>query len=92
MPRISNFYGIAIYMYYRDHLPSHFHAIYGEFEAEIDIASADVLDGKLPRRSLSLSRDRLGRDASRRIAGELGSGSSSTTTESDRSAGLGAHR
>jgi Domain of unknown function (DUF4160) len=27
MPRISQFYGIAIYMYYRDHAPPHVHAI-----------------------------------------------------------------
>jgi hypothetical protein len=29
MPRISEFYGILVYMYYRDHAPPHFHAIYG---------------------------------------------------------------
>jgi hypothetical protein len=54
MPRIADFYGIAIYMYYRDHAPPHFHAIYAEHEAEIDIASAAVLDGYLPRRARSL--------------------------------------
>ena len=27
VPRISAFYGIAIYMYYPDHAPPHFHAI-----------------------------------------------------------------
>jgi len=51
MPRISGFYGIAIYMYYRDHLPPHFHAIYGDDEAEIDIGSGVVLIGHLPRRA-----------------------------------------
>jgi Domain of unknown function (DUF4160) len=51
MPRISQFYGIAIYMYYRDHAPPHFHAIYGEYEAEIEIASATIVDGELPRRA-----------------------------------------
>jgi predicted metallo-beta-lactamase superfamily hydrolase len=30
MPRISAFYGIVIAMYYRDHHPPHFHAIYAE--------------------------------------------------------------
>lgn len=54
MPRISNFYGIAIYMYYRDHAPPHFHAFYGESEAVVSIETADVLDGKLPRRAQSL--------------------------------------
>ena len=54
MPRISVFYGIAIYMYYRDHAPPHFHAIYGEFEATISIETSDVLEGRLPQRARSL--------------------------------------
>ena len=57
MPRISEFYGIVIYMYYSDHAPPHFHAIYGQFEAEILIRSAAVLKGHLPRRALSLVRE-----------------------------------
>ena len=28
MPRISEFYGILIYMYYQDHAPPYFHALY----------------------------------------------------------------
>jgi Domain of unknown function (DUF4160) len=54
MPRVCNFYGIAIYMYYRDHAPPHFHAIYGECEAVVDIARVSVVEGWLPRRALSL--------------------------------------
>jgi hypothetical protein len=54
LPRISTFYGIAIYMYYRDHAPPHFHAIYGEFEATVSIATGDLLEGRLPRRARSL--------------------------------------
>jgi hypothetical protein len=57
MPRISEFYGIAIYMYYSDHAPPHFHAIYGQFEAEILIRSAALLRGHLPPRALSLVRE-----------------------------------
>jgi hypothetical protein len=56
MPRISAFYGIAIYMYYRDHAPPHFHAIYGEREAAVHIANGDVIAGDLPRRALDLVR------------------------------------
>ena len=54
MPRISQYYGIVIYMYYEDHAPPHFHAIYGEFEAIIEIETGQVLDGSLPRRALKL--------------------------------------
>ncbi len=54
MPRISRYYGISIYMYFRDHAPPHFHAIYGEHEAVIEIATAKLMDGELPRRALKL--------------------------------------
>lgn len=54
MPRISAFYGIAIYMYYRDHAPPHFHAIYGESDAAVAIETGEVLDGRLPRRARAL--------------------------------------
>lgn len=54
MPKISNYYGIAIYMYYRDHAPPHFHAIYGEHEAVIEIATTKIMDGSLPRRALKM--------------------------------------
>jgi hypothetical protein len=57
MPRISQYYGIAIYMYYEDHSPPHFHAIYGEFEAVIGIQTEDVLEGSLPRRALKLVKE-----------------------------------
>ena len=51
MPRISEFYGIFIYMYYQDHAPPHFHAIYAEYEAEVAIGTGEVLEGSLPRRA-----------------------------------------
>lgn len=57
MPRLSQFYGIAIYMYYRDHAPPHFHAIYGEHDAAIEIATGTVIAGQLPRRALALVND-----------------------------------
>ena len=54
MPRLSEFYGIAIYMYYRDHAPPHIHAIYGDDEASIDIATGAVMAGRLPNRARAL--------------------------------------
>lgn len=54
MPRVSAFYGIVIAMYYNDHLPPHFHALYGEYEAEVRIDTLEVLKGRLPRRATSL--------------------------------------
>jgi hypothetical protein len=57
MPRLSQFYGIAIYMYYHDHAPPHFHAIYGEHEAVFEIATGTVLAGRLPRRARTMVED-----------------------------------
>ncbi len=50
-PRLSEFYGIAVYMDYRDHNSPHFHAIYGGSEAVIDIRTGAILGGKLPLRA-----------------------------------------
>jgi hypothetical protein len=54
MPRISGFFGIIISMYYNDHIPSHFHAAYGEFKITISIENLGIIDGWLPPRALSL--------------------------------------
>jgi hypothetical protein len=54
MPRVSTFYGIAIYMYYNDHAPPHFHAIYGESEAVFAIGHLQVLEGDVPPRVRAL--------------------------------------
>ena len=55
MPTISQFFGILIHMYIRgEHNPPHFHALYAEYEALIDIQTLAVIDGKLPRRALGM--------------------------------------
>ncbi len=54
VPRLSSFYGIAIYMYVgREHPPPHFHAIYAEFEAQVAF-DGTMLNGSLPRRAAGL--------------------------------------
>lgn len=57
MPRICNFYGIAIFMYFMDHAPPHFHAIYGEHEAAIRIDDQEPLAGFLPVKASALVRE-----------------------------------
>ena len=54
MPTISVFYGIVIQMFWRDHLPPHFHALYAEHEALIELQKLRVMRGSLPRRALAL--------------------------------------
>lgn len=65
MPRISFFYGIAIYMYWNEgqHARPHFHARYAGQAASIDLDGA-VIAGSLPRRALLLVTEwaRLHRD------------------------------
>jgi hypothetical protein len=48
MPMIAWFYGIATRMYFLDHPPPHFQAVYGEHEANVSIATGEVIEGRLP--------------------------------------------
>ena len=54
MPLVSEFYGIKIYMYWKDHMPPHFHAEYAGNSVIIDIDEAVVIKGVFPGRQLKL--------------------------------------
>lgn len=54
MPTLSTFHGIVIQIFWQEHTPPHFHALYGEFEALVDIRTLEVIEGELPRRALAL--------------------------------------
>jgi hypothetical protein len=54
MPTLSIFYGIVIQMYWNDHQPPRFHALYAEDEALIEIATLNIIQGDLPRRARAL--------------------------------------
>jgi hypothetical protein len=47
VPTLTTFFGIVIRMYY-DHPPTHFHAIYGEYEAKIGCEALELIEGNLP--------------------------------------------
>lgn len=53
MPEISRFLGMVIGMFFSEHGVPHFHAVYGEHEASIEIESGTV-HGALPQRALRL--------------------------------------
>lgn len=40
-------------MFYRDHMPPHFHATYGEYEVTVDVETG-VVHGRFPKRALRL--------------------------------------
>jgi hypothetical protein len=57
VPRISSFYGITIAMYFDDHAPPHFHALYSEHEASFRLDDLAILEGDLPSRAARLVRE-----------------------------------
>ena len=56
MPEICRFLGIVIRMYFRDHMPPHFHAEYGEHEITVEINNG-IVEGRFPSRALSAVLD-----------------------------------
>ena len=64
MPTISVFYGIVIQMFWRDHAPPHFHALYAEREALVDLRDFSVIRGFFAAPSFGVSIG-MGRGSSR---------------------------
>ncbi|MCC6208819.1 MAG: DUF4160 domain-containing protein [Gammaproteobacteria bacterium] len=54
MPELSRFFGIVVAMFYKEHLPPHFHAKYEGNQVSIRIDNGEILDGKLSTRALRL--------------------------------------
>lgn len=50
MPEICRFLGIVIKMFYDDHNPPHFHAVYGDYEAIFSIETLQMTKGNMPAR------------------------------------------
>ena len=54
MPELSRFYGIIIRMFYGDHPPPHFHAVYQGEQVQVNIHTLEVIEGQMSRRALAL--------------------------------------
>lgn len=54
MPKLAEFFGIAIYIYYDDHPPPHFHARYQGASARVAIDDLSVIDSNVSPRMLNL--------------------------------------
>lgn len=50
MPEISRFFGIVIKMFFDDHNPPHFHAVYEKYEGMFSINPLQMINGNLPPR------------------------------------------
>ncbi len=57
MPVITRFYGIVIKIFFNDHNPPHFHAVYGEYNGYFDINTLEMIEGDLPRKAQALIRE-----------------------------------
>ncbi len=53
MPVLSRFYGLVVFMNYREHNPAHFHARYQGYEVSVEIESG-IIKGQMPKRALKL--------------------------------------
>ncbi len=49
-PRISEFFGIEIFLYWNDHNPPHFHVKYADYNAFVSIHEPQILEGNLPKK------------------------------------------
>ena len=54
MPEIARFYGIVIKLFFGDHPPPHFHAVYAECVGLFDIDTLEMIEGDLPKRAKRL--------------------------------------
>ncbi len=54
MPTVAIVEGVKIQLFAQEHPPPHFHAVFAEYRAQIDIASLEVLRGHLPPAKLAV--------------------------------------
>jgi hypothetical protein len=55
MPTITQFFGIVIQIFWREHALPHLHALYRAHEALIDVRTLEIIRVNLPRSALSLT-------------------------------------
>ena len=53
MPVISRFFGIVVFMNFREHEPAHFHVAYQDQEVSIEIETG-IVEGKMSKRALRM--------------------------------------
>jgi hypothetical protein len=54
MPTVARFEGVEIQVFAQEHPPRHFHAVFAEYRAQIEIESLRVMKGRLPPAKLSV--------------------------------------
>ena len=61
MPEICRFYGIIIYLYWKDHNPPHVHFHYGNYECSISVIDR-VVDGQAPAKVIAKVNEWIGQN------------------------------
>ncbi len=56
MPVVSRFFGIVVYMHWREHAPPHFHAKYQDQEIAVEVETGDVT-GNMGPKALALIQE-----------------------------------
>jgi hypothetical protein len=56
MPVISRFFGIVIFMFWREHAPPHFHAKYGDDEITVEITTG-AINGHMSAKGIALVQE-----------------------------------
>lgn len=56
MPIIARFFGIIVYMYWREHDPPHFHVKHGNNEIIVEIETGKIT-GKISKRVISMVQE-----------------------------------
>ncbi len=57
MPTIAIFSGIIIQMFFEDHNPPHFHAVYAGAKALVRISDGEIIRGRLPPKQAKMVKD-----------------------------------
>jgi hypothetical protein len=54
MPEITRFYRIIIKLFFADHPPPNFQAIYGDYNALFNLETLEIIEGDLPNRATKM--------------------------------------
>ncbi len=53
MPEISRFFGIILFLYWKDHNPPHVHFSFGEYQCNIGVIDR-IVDGQAPAKVVAM--------------------------------------
>ena len=52
--KLLDIYGIIIKLFFSDHPPPHFHAIYGDYNSLFNLETLEIIEGDLPNRATKM--------------------------------------